>query len=501
MFRRTAAHTNVFDPLFMRKIKRTFERYNDAMSHKAKSAVSREAFVDIDEQGPAWFLGHMSSAVRVIEDKMQDFDFVLDIRDARLPFTTENPNLSRIAGDKPRLIVFNKADLANEQTNLAVQQYYEDHGAYALFTSAHKTWKDTVETLQKFVQFVLPQKQYKMTAHVGCCVGMPNVGKSTLINALRMAHEYQFQREDMRRSRSGETTSVHPGTTRGVKLVPVCRDPNVVLYDTPGLTLAGCFHREAGLKLAACGIIPTNEMTLTDGIVARYLYDVLVASGAAEHLAECLHLPRAPVSFDDCVLMITERSGRSGQTQMGNAHNAMAHKFLLHDFQSGRLGRVTLDKIPKHVVRSNAESDASRLLGSGAAEELPGAGAAGKQAGQQRAGLDPREFMFTHDVTTRDVVRHYPEHMTDVMGRLNQKHVTGAVAKSGAAAAQPQRVRDGRDAGVISRRKGPISAETAGSVGASARLRQTAADGGAAGARKQKPVVTRNPRRGQPSRR
>lgn len=474
---RSSLRRNVYDPVFMRNVKKTFAKYKESMESNPRRAMSREAFVDVDDKGAAWYLGHMKSAATELAQKVKDADFVLEMRDARLPFSTENPNLRKLMRGKPHLIIFNKAELANEDCNRAIQKYYESIDTYALFTSARRTWRDTVEATQRFVTHVLPAKTFQTTAYCGLVVGMPNVGKSTLINSLRMAHEYQFHREDFHRSRTPETVSMTPGTTRGIKMIPICRDPNVVLYDSPGLTLPGCFSKEQGIKLAACGIIPTNNLTLSSGVVARYLYDVMQAAGAAEHLATCLHLPRSPISFDDCISLICERSGKSAQTELGSLEPAQAQTFLMHDFQLGKLGKLTLDRLPQKVkqqLQAETMAEYERLLGS----DESSSSSTGQQQHHDEDSTSSRHvndeggFVYTHHVVSEDVVSSYPPHLHEVLSEVHEgrrdlpqeepSHTRrqqspkkggplgrGTPSNTTAAAAE--------DAFTISRRKGPIS--------------------------------------------
>lgn len=420
---------NVYDPAFMRKVKKTLESYRSSMAATSKKTISREAFVDVDEKGAAWYLGHMRAATAALSRKVEESDFVLEIRDARLPFTTENSQLGKILGQKPRLIVFNKAELANEECCRLIHQYYERRGSFVLFTNARRCWRDIVEMVQRFTTHLLPPQRFRTTAHVGLVVGMPNVGKSTLINSLRLAHEYQFHREDYRRSRSTESVSIVPGTTRSLKMVPISKNPNVVLYDSPGVTLAGCMSKESSVKLAACGIIPTNDLSLPTSLVARYLYDLFVASGCAEHLGECLHLARSPISYDDCISMVCERSGSSGQSELGNLDASKGEHFLVYDFQQGNLGKVTLDALPSVIRRMGSGEPESFRLGSGETVE-----------GDESSPV-------WHHVTTSDVVERYPEDMREVMMSLKGMH---SVSDG------PSRRACSEDT-IISRKRGPIS--------------------------------------------
>ena len=429
MFRRSQQCRNVYDPLFMRQIKDTWRKYQEAMDHSNRQPISRVQSVDIDELGPSWSLGAMNVAKRKMQVKAKSADFVVEVRDARLPFTTANKSLMKMTKDKPRLIVFNKAELSNEDANAHIQQFYEMQGIYCMFTGGTRAWRETVDTIQRFVMNVLPEQKFKTTPHVGMVMGMPNVGKSTLINSLRLAHEVQFSRGDMRRPRRGQAVTVDPMNTKSVENVPVSRDPPILLCDTPGMTLVGNFSKESGFKLAACNVIPTDDISLTHEIVAAYLYDVLVAGGASEHIAECLHLPRAATSFPDLVALMAHKGGNSFRTPMRLPHKCIVAKSFINDFSRGRLGRVTLDRLPKLPVGADAQIPDPRA-----------AAASSRKSGEADDDELDDEVLhaaYTHHVEAKDSNIHYPEEMREVLTKIHEGNET------------------------ISRQRGPISTEAA----------------------------------------
>eukprot|EP00760_Papus_ankaliazontas_P005644 PhM_4_TR12691/c0_g1_i1/m.68824 len=348
MFRFNLVARNIHDPLFIRSMKRAANKYRETVRGRDSDALSGEQLLDFTDKGPAYFTGHMAVARRELESKVNTVDFVLEVRDARLPFSTANPDIDLLVKDKPRLIVFNRADISNEVCNAQIQEYYEARGSHVLFTNAQSAWRVTMETVVRFVQTCVPPVKYQTAPHLGVIVGMPNTGKSTLLNALRLAHEYQFTRHNTRKAKSPEQVSRDPGTTRYVKSVPVSLDPPITLLDTPGLTLAGNFSASAGQKLVLLGIIPVSTISMPAHVLARQIYDVLVHSGMTRHMTECFRISRPPVSFEDLVSLLSERSGKSVANQTGSIRQVVAHNIILKEFREGRLGRFTLDKIPSY---------------------------------------------------------------------------------------------------------------------------------------------------------
>ena len=338
---------NLYDPNFMVRLKKLQSRYREAYQTNHKNAVSNEAFMDFTDRGAAWFIGNMAKTKIELERKMRHVDFVVEVRDARLPFTTANPDIDSLTKDKPRLIIFNKADLANKQCNDVLAQYYENMGTYVVFTNAEVAWKMTLNSVIRFVMKCVPVTSFKTAPHLGLLVGMPNVGKSSILNALRVAHEFQFQKNGVGKHREGQVVSCRPGSTRHISTVPVSLDPPISIMDTPGLTLPGNFNYKAGQKLALLGIIPTNNSSLQAKNLAEHVYNLLTQSGMVHHLADCMRISRVPVNFDDFLKLMAKRCGTSAHNQIGAVNRDVLYSIVVNDFQAGRLGRITLDTIPR----------------------------------------------------------------------------------------------------------------------------------------------------------
>ena len=482
-----------WDPDKLRGVKKLFSAHREALDHAyAQHANNRDQYLDVDDQGPALYMGHMNKGLRDINRFAAGYDFIVEMRDARLPFSTGSPTLDDIGTDKPRLLVFNKSDMANQEVNRLVQHYYESKGHYALFTNAKHTWRDTVEAVQKFVSFILPRKEHSTLAYVGCVVGMPNVGKTTLLNSLRLAHHHEHHRPDMRQRASMRAVGMTPGTTRVVSMVHLSRDPHIVVYDTPGLVMPQANTRVQALRLTAVGIIECNASSLTHGIVSRYIYGVMEGSGATAHLAECLRLPRPPISYEDCMQLLAERSGSAGFSTHAMTATTIAEKMIIEDFRRGKLGRITLDKIPDNVVKTAANPTPAAQLGTASSTGTKSTAPEGDAdaAMGSVASIDPREYMFTHDVRSEDVAPPHPPSMEEVMTQLHRADVvdfTASTDRGERAASTPRHtagdggaayrvdVADTTGAGVISRRKVPIATETAESVASHCRFRTTAA--------------------------
>ncbi|WP_249629066.1 ribosome biogenesis GTPase YlqF [Streptococcus uberis] len=203
-----------------------------------------------------WFPGHMSKARRQVQENLKHVDFVTILVDARLPLSSQNPMLTKIVGEKPKLMILNKADLADQSLTKEWCRYYEEQGikTLAINSKEQATVKKVTEAAKKLMAEKLQklkergiQKQSLRTM----IIGIPNAGKSTLMNRL-----------------AGKKIAVvgnKPGVTKGQQWLKTNKDLEIL--DTPGILWPKFEDEEVGLKLALTGaikdqLLPLDEVTI-----------------------------------------------------------------------------------------------------------------------------------------------------------------------------------------------------------------------------------------------
>lgn len=196
-----------------------------------------------------WFPGHMTKAQRMIEENLAMVDAVCEILDARIPYSSRNPDIDRLAGDKPRLIILNRVDLADPQMTARWRKYFESRGLAIMETDA-KSGKG-VGSFAPAVRRLLKDKlaAYEAKGQVGrplrvMILGIPNVGKSTFIN--RVA------------GRKAAIAGDKPGVTRGKQWINI--DQGLDLLDTPGILWPKFDSQEVGEMLAITNAIKADVL-------------------------------------------------------------------------------------------------------------------------------------------------------------------------------------------------------------------------------------------------
>ncbi|RKP36547.1 P-loop containing nucleoside triphosphate hydrolase protein, partial [Dimargaris cristalligena] len=282
----------------------------------------------------SWFPGHMARAMREIAERLQKIDLIIETRDARIPLSSINPHLEQLVQSKDRLIVYNKVDLAAPQTpaeTLAALRRMP--GQNVEFTSL-LTNSDPKRILKHIVEKARqrPAHSPPITAMV---IGMPNVGKSYLINALR--------RVGLRggRGTKAASTGARAGVTRRVSnIITVHRDPVVYLSDTPGVMMPYIADPLHALRVALTGGI--NEDVVDPEIMADYLLFILNRTNNTSYKDE--------YRLDQCTDDITELLPQVAQTigaigRGGEPRFNEAARNFIKRYQKGKFGRITLDPL------------------------------------------------------------------------------------------------------------------------------------------------------------
>ncbi|SHN15969.1 ribosome biogenesis GTPase YlqF [Gracilibacillus kekensis] len=274
-----------------------------------------------------WFPGHMAKAKREVQEKLKLVDFVIELVDARTPRSSQNPLLQQILNQKPKMIVLMKDDLADPSWTGEWLNYFSNQGIKAItvnvneqkdiqkvVNTAKEAAKDKMERLKK--KGVRPRPARAMI------IGIPNVGKSTLINRL-------VQKKIAK-------TGDKPGVTKNQQWIKVKKD--FELLDTPGILWPKFEEEIVGYRLAAIGTIKDQLLPIEDiaAFVIKYLQDFYPSI-----LIERYNLQEAVIDMKDVFEQIGKRRGclESG----GHVNYEKTADVILQDLRSGKLGRITLE--------------------------------------------------------------------------------------------------------------------------------------------------------------
>ena len=284
----------------------------------------------IDIPSLQWYPGHMRKAERLVKENLKLVDVVVELLDARIPMSSANPVLREIVGDKPRLIVLNKADLADDTATRAWVKYFAEQELVAVPVDAVKG-RGVKELVQAITKCAKPKTdklvQHGAKARAARCMilGIPNVGKSSLINRLS----------------GGSKTKVEnrPGVTRAKQWIRL--GAQLELLDMPGILWPKFEDQQAALHLAFTGAINDNVYDVAS--VVLLLLDTL-RTAYPSALIERYRLEGELPSGVELLEEIGRKRGclRAG----GRIDDEKAQQIVLTDFRSGRLGHVTLDTLP-----------------------------------------------------------------------------------------------------------------------------------------------------------
>lgn len=278
-----------------------------------------------------WFPGHMTKTKRMIEEHLKAVDVVAELLDARIPVSSANPMVEELVSGKPRIIILNKADLANPRATDQWISYYEKKGIPVLPMSVgnSKNKKKLLQVIRDTAEPILAKwkRRGMKSRYVRLMIlGIPNVGKSSLINFLA--------------GTAATRTANTPGQTRGKQWVRLSE--GLDLLDTPGVLWPKFDDQTAALRLAATGAIAGDVFNASE-VVAELMSSL--GKTSPEILKEQYNIENP----DQDPQVLLEQAGRRRGCLLpgGNIDFDRAEMVVLRDFRNGKLGRITLDPIPE----------------------------------------------------------------------------------------------------------------------------------------------------------
>lgn len=289
-----------------------------------------------------WYPGHMTRAKRMMQEDIKLVDLVIELLDARIPLSSRNPDINTLAANKSRMIILNKADLADASTSQKWKKYFESQGYYVTMMDARKrngmggVTQGVLKVCEK--KFERDRKRGIRNRPVRAMIaGIPNVGKSTFINSYA--------------KKACAKTGNKPGVTKGKQWIKLNKD--VELLDTPGILWPKFEDQMVGLRLAMIGSIKDDILNMEEISMelARYLLyrypgvlkerygisenEILSSFGSAGSESE-----RSRILYDVLSQVAVKRNClvKGGEPDVGKAA-----AILIEEFRNGSLGEISLE--------------------------------------------------------------------------------------------------------------------------------------------------------------
>ena len=279
-----------------------------------------------------WFPGHMAKTERELKENLKKVDLVAEVIDARIPISSQNPDISSIIGSKPRIILINKSDLADKNQNEKWLNYFENKGIHSLLFSIKNS--NDAANFKKKVNMVMKEKleKWKSKGILNqsiriMIVGIPNVGKSSIIN--RLAKNSKAKVEN------------RPGVTKKINWFSV--ENNIEILDTPGVLWPKFENNEMAYNLAFTGAIK-DQVLDTENLAFEFIKRVKInylnvlcsKFGLDENLAENY----------DAIELINYIGKKRGMIKSGGEVDFLrTSNMILEEYRSGKLGKLTLENL------------------------------------------------------------------------------------------------------------------------------------------------------------
>ena len=286
-----------------------------------------------------WYPGHMAKTKRQITEDLKLVDIVIELLDARIPISSQNPDIAQITAKKKKIIVLNKSDLADEKQNMAWVKKFAKQGKTAVLVDSNsgKGIEECIRKIESQMQEekgIQEQKGRKGRKIRAMVIGIPNVGKSSFINRIS------------KRSTAGVGNK--PGVTKQKQWIRI--NDKIELLDTPGVLWPKFQNEQVALNLAFTGTIKEDLLENTEVayrlvkfLLENYRAKLCARYGLEENYIENTLNQDQPENFNIYEIMLEIGKKRGCIISGGNIDEEKTAKIILDEFKNGKLGRITIE--------------------------------------------------------------------------------------------------------------------------------------------------------------
>ena len=288
-----------------------------------------------------WYPGHMAKTKRQIMEDLKLVDIIIEILDARIPISSQNPDINQITQNKKKIILLNKYDLADEKENKKWIEYFNKNNQKVLLVDSvsGKGINETIRLIQKEMEEDL--KKIVDKGRIGrkirvMIVGIPNVGKSSFINRIA--------------KKTSAEVGNKPGVTKQKQWIRI--NDKIELLDTPGVLWPKFESEEVGMHLAITGTIKDDILELTEiaysltkFLLENYRENLIQRYSLDEKQIEEILNQDQPENENIYEIMQLIGKKRGAVASGGRIDDDKTSKIILDDFRSGKLGKITIEKI------------------------------------------------------------------------------------------------------------------------------------------------------------
>lgn len=307
----------------------------------------RNAFTFANKEIAYYFPGHMARGMKQMQQKLKNIDAIIEVHDARIPFSGRNPNFDTTINLRPHMLILNKMDLTDmSQSDKVIEKLKTQGVNKVLYTNCQKQFHLSIK--KHFLPAVLDILGSEARYHRShtdnynlLVIGVPNVGKSSFINALRRTH--------LKKGRATRVGGV-PGITRSVaEKIRVLEKPEIYVYDSPGILSPNVDSIEVGMKLAACSTL--KDHLVGEDLIADYVLFWLNKNQQFRYV-QYFNLPEPTDDIFEVLAFIAKSKNFSQKTTSSTGSGVQyqirpnfvrAAQWFIGAFRNGLLGKFNLD--------------------------------------------------------------------------------------------------------------------------------------------------------------